>query len=485
MNKPLRRVAIFCGLLVMALLVRVNWVQFVQADELRTDDKNRRVSIERYSQPRGNIIVDGKPITGSTKTTDSDFEYKRTYTDGPMWSPVTGYASQAFGANQLEKLNDGILTGTDDRLFFNRTIDMLTGKDQQGGDVVTSLDAKAQKAAFEGLGNRKGAVVALDPSTGAIKALASTPSYDPSEFSGNSEKDSERWTKLNKDKDKPMLNRALKESYPPGSTFKVVTSAAALESGKIDDINAKTNSPDPFKLPLSSDTLGNDGNHPCENASLKVALQWSCNTVYANLSNQIGNEEMRNYAAKFGFNDAEVDTPVRAAESLYPEMDKPQNAMGGIGQASVTATPLQMAMVASSVANDGKLMKPYMVEELRAPNLNVVEQADPEEYGEPMSEDHARDLQDMMENVVSAGTGTNARIPGMTVGGKTGTAQHGENNKLNPYAWFISYAKDSDGKKVAVAVVIESDQAANRDDISGGGLAAPIAKSVMQAVLGK
>ncbi|WP_419996574.1 peptidoglycan D,D-transpeptidase FtsI family protein [Streptomyces boninensis] len=486
MNKPLRRVAIFCGLLVMALLVRVNWVQFVQADELRTDDKNRRVSIERYSQPRGNIIVDGKAITGSTKTSGSDFEYKRTYTNGPMWSPVTGYASQAFGANQLEKLNDGILTGTDDRLFFNRTIDMLTGKDQQGGDVVTTLDAKAQKAAFQGLGDKKGAVVAIDPSTGAIKALASTPSYDPSSFAGNSEKDSRDWTKLNKDEDKPMLNRALKEVYAPGSTFKVVTSAAALESGKVEDINEPTDSPDPYKLPdtTGEKPLRNEGNIPCKNATLKVALQYSCNTVYAKLSDEIGNKEMREYAGKFGFDDSQIDTPVRAARSSYPEDNRPQNAQAGIGQASVVATPLQMAMVASAVANDGKLMKPYMVDELRAPNLNVVEQADPEEYSEPMSEDHAGDLQEMMENVVAKGTGTNAQVPGLTVGGKTGTAQHGENNELNPYAWFISYGKDSDGKKIAVAVLVE-DGNANRDDISGGGLAAPIAKNVMKAALDK
>lgn len=272
MNKPLRRVAIFCGLLVLALLVRVNWVQFVQADELKHDINNRRVAIERYSTPRGNIIVDGKAITGSTVTDSGDFKYKRTYKDGKMWAPVTGYASQAFDSDKLEKLNDGILSGTDDKLFFSRTVDMFTGGKKKGGDVVTTLDTKAQKAAFDGLGDKKGAVVALNPETGAILALASTPSYDPSTFAGMTDADSKAYNALQKENDpsEPMLNRALRQTYPPGSTFKVVTAAAALEHGLYTNIDAKTNSPLPYTLP---DTAGlpltNEGNIPCENASLR------------------------------------------------------------------------------------------------------------------------------------------------------------------------------------------------------------------------
>ncbi|WP_326797079.1 penicillin-binding transpeptidase domain-containing protein [Streptomyces sp. NBC_01808] len=484
MNKPLRRVAVFCGLLVIALLVRVNWIQFVEADELRNHEDNRRVAIERYAHPRGNIIVGDKAITGSAETSGSDFKYKRTYKDGPLWAPVTGYASQAFGANQLEALNDGILTGNDDRLFFNRTIDMITGKDKKGGNVVTTLDANVQKAAFEGLGDRKGAVAAIDPETGAILGLASSPSYDPSSFAGNSNKDSDNWVALNKDKDKPMLNRALRETYPPGSTFKVVTAAAALESGKY-DMDESTGAPETYKLPLSTNTLGNEVKGVCEDATLREALQWSCNSVYAMISDKVGNEGMIEMSEKFGFGNAELDTPVRAAESIYPEMDRPQNAMGGIGQASNRATPLQMAMVASAVANDGELMKPYMVEKLVAPNLNDIEVTQPQTLSEPLSGENAQKMQQMMETVVNEGTGSNARIDGATVGGKTGTAQHGIDNRDLPYAWFISYAKDPDSdKQIAVAVVVE-DASANRDDISGGGVAAPIAKSVMEAGLGR
>jgi len=484
-NKPLRRIAIFCGLLILALLVRDNWIQFAQAEQFKTHEHNRRVAIERYGQPRGNIIVDGKAITGSTETKGTDFKFKRTYRNGKMWAPVTGFASQAFGATQLEAIYDGILTGDDDRLFFNRTIDMLTGKDRKGGNVVTTLNAAVQKAAYEGMGDKKGAAVAIDPETGAILALVSKPSYDPSVFAGNSSKDQKAWVSLQKDNapDEPMLNRALRQTYPPGSTFKVVTAAAALESGMY-DIDERTDSPDPYRLPDSTIDLGNDGNHPCENASLRVAMQWSCNTVFAKISKELGNEKMIEYAEKFGFNE-ELFVPVRAVESVYPEDNRPQNAMAGIGQASNRATPLQMAMVAAAVANDGKLMEPYMVDQLVAPNLNVVEEHSPKELGQAVSPENAQKLQQMMETVVEEGTGTTARIDGVKVGGKTGTAQHGENNKEKPYAWFISYAKTDDGSSpIAVAVVVEDSNAA-RADTSGGGLAAPVAKAMMEAALKK
>ncbi|MGY1452019.1 peptidoglycan D,D-transpeptidase FtsI family protein [Streptomyces sp. SS8] len=481
MNKPLRRVAIFCGLLMIALMIRGNWIQFAQGDELRNDPKNRRVAIERYAQPRGNIIVDGKAITGSKATEGTDFKYKRTYKNGEIWAPVTGYASQAFGATQLESIYDGILTGDDDRLFFNQTIDMLTGEDQKGGNVVTTLDAKVQKAGFEEMGDKKGAAVAINPETGAILGLVSTPSYDPSSFAGNSSKDAEKWNGLLKDEDEPMLNRALRQTYPPGSTFKVVTAAAALESGMY-DIDEKTDTPDPYRLPQSTTDLGNDGDHPCEDASLRVAMQWSCNTVFAKISDELGNEKMIEYSERFGFNQ-EYFVPVRAAESVYPEDNRPQNAMAGIGQASNRATPLQMAMVAAAVANDGKMMEPYMMDQLIAPNLNVVEEHKPREMGEVASAENAQKLQQMMETVVEKGTGTPAQIDGVTVGGKTGTAQHGENNEKNPYAWFISYAKTSDGSTpIAVAVVVESADVL-RDDIAGSKLAAPVARAMMEAAL--
>ncbi|MEV6650155.1 penicillin-binding transpeptidase domain-containing protein [Streptomyces sp. NPDC051219] len=482
MNKPLRRIAIFCGLLVLALLIRTNWLQYVEAEELSTHAKNRRVQIEQYAQERGNIIVEGKAITGSVVTNGSDFKYKRTYKDGPMWAPVTGYASQAFGSNQIEALEDGILTGNDDRLFFDRTVGMFTGEKKQGGNVVTTLNAAAQEAAFKGLGDKKGAVAAIDPQTGAILALASTPSYDPSSFAGNSKTDEKNWVSLKDGKDKRLVNRALRETYPPGSTFKVLTAAAALEHGKVTDINAPTDTPDPYILPTTQTEMVNHANG-CENASLMQAMKVSCNSVFAKLGDDVTRDKMVETAEKFGFNNPEIDTPVRAFASVYDtKMDRPGNALSSIGQFNTAATPLQMAMVTAAIANDGKLMKPYMVDQLTAPNLDVLERHEPQEMSRPLSAENAQKIQAMMQTVVESGTGTKAKIDGVTVGGKTGTAQHGENNSKNPYAWFISYAKTGDGSPVAVAVVVE-DGAAVRDDISGGGLAAPIAKAVMKAVI--
>ncbi|MER6179185.1 penicillin-binding transpeptidase domain-containing protein [Streptomyces sp. NPDC001652] len=487
MNKPLRRIAIFCGLLVMALLIRDNWLQYVKADELRTDSDNRRVAIERYATPRGDIIVDGKAITGHTETTSGDFKFKRTYKDGAMWAPVTGFVSQAYGANQLENLEDGILTGNDDRLFFRNTLDMITGKPKEGGNVVTTLNAAAQKAAYDGLKERgKGAVVALEPSTGKILAMASYPSYDPGTIAGGGESDEKAWKALDKKNNPadPMLNRALREVYPPGSTFKVVTAAAALENGLYSDADEKTDSPLPWVMTGTTTELKNEGNIPCKNATLRVALQWSCNTVFGKIGADLKNEKMLEEAKKFGFTEEQF-TPVRSSASVFSDnMEPSQVALSSIGQFNTAATPLQMAMVASAVANDGTLMKPYMVDELQASNVDVIEKTDPEEYSQPLSAKNAQILQSMMETVVEKGTGKTAQIGGdVTVGGKTGTAQHGENNSKNPYAWFISYAKLGDGSKpVAVAVVVE-DEKAVREDISGSGLAAPIAKSVMEAVI--
>ncbi|MFE0509247.1 peptidoglycan D,D-transpeptidase FtsI family protein [Streptomyces sp. NPDC058964] len=488
MNKPLRRIAIFCGLLVLALLIRDNWLQYVQADKLRTDPKNRRVAIERYAYPRGDIIVDGNPITGSVEAKSGDFLYKRTYKNGPMWAPVTGYSSQAFDGSFLEKIDDGILTGNDDRLFFRKTLDMITGKPQQGGNVVTTLNAAAQRAAFDGLKQQggKGAVVALEPSTGKILALASYPSYDPSSFAGDRNSDAAAWKKLQKKYNPadPMLNRALRETYPPGSTFKVVTAAAALENNKYTSADEKTQSPQPWTMPGTQTELKNEGSIRCKDVSMREALRISCNTVFGKIGSDLGNDKMLAEAKKFGF-DEEQFVPTRSSASVFSDgMNQSQTALSSIGQYNTAATPLQMAMVASAVANNGKLMKPYMVDKLQSSNLDTVTQTDPQELSQPLSAKNAQILQSMMETVVKDGTGQKAQLGGgVTVGGKTGTAQHGVENSENPYAWFISYAKLSDGSSpVAVAVVIEDDNA-NRDDITGGGLAAPIAKNVMEAVI--
>ncbi|MFD7597401.1 peptidoglycan D,D-transpeptidase FtsI family protein [Kitasatospora sp. NPDC059812] len=485
MNKPIRRVSIFCLVLILALMVRTNWVQGVQADAWATNKNNKRQQYDRYAHPRGNIIVGGQPVTKSDFVNGLRYKYKRSWVDGPMYAPVTGYSSQVFGSSQLENLEDGILSGTDDRLFFRNTLDMLTGEQQRGGDVVTTINAKAQKAAWDGLGDKKGAAVAIDPKTGAILALVSTPSYDPSTIAGSESGDSKAWTDLNADPNKPMLNRALKETYPPGSTFKLVTATAAFENGLYQNIDDQTATPDPYTLPGTQTVLNNESPlEKCGNATVKSGMDQSCNTVYAKMGADLGKDKMRAQAEKFGFNST-IDTPVRSEKSIFPSSASLDGtAQDSIGQHDTRATPLQMAMVSAAIANNGSLMQPYLVDQERSASLTTISKHTEKQFSQPMSPATAQKMQDLMVSVVENGTGKSAKIPGLQVGGKTGTAQHGEDNAGLPFAWFTSWAKTTDGQSVAVAVVVE-DGSNNRDGISGGRLAAPIAKAVMQAVLGK
>ncbi|MDH6576416.1 penicillin-binding protein 2 [Kitasatospora sp. MAP5-34] len=486
MNKPIRRVSIFCLVLILALMVRTNWVQGVEANTYALNSHNDRNKFDRYAYPRGNIIVSGNPVTKSDFVNGYRFKYKQGWTDGPMYAPVTGYSSQSFGSTQLESIEDGILSGTDSRLFFRNTLDMLTGKQKQGGDVVTTIDAKAQKAAFDGLGDKKGAAVAIDPRTGAILALVSTPSYDPSTIAGQSDADSKAWTTLNADKNAPMLNRALSQTYPPGSTFKLVTAAAAFENGKYQSPDDATDTPQTYILPGTNTPLNNDSpDEQCANATLKYALAISCNTVYGKIGADLGKDKMRAEAEKFGFNNPKLTIPISVAKSTFPLNSSPDGtAQDSIGQHNTQATPLQMAMVAAAIANNGSEMEPYLVDEERAANLTTISKHSPHQLSQPVSPATAQKLQQMMESVVQDGTGKKAQIDGVTVGGKTGTAQHGQDNSGLPFAWFVSYAKVGNSSPVAVAVVVE-DGAAQSNEISGGGIAAPIAKSIMEAVLNK
>jgi cell division protein FtsI/penicillin-binding protein 2 len=481
MNKTIRHASVFALLLVLALLVRATWVQYYQGQALADDKDNRRNAIELYSEPLGNIIVAGESVTGSARTKSGDLRYKRTYEDGALYASVTGYSSQVYGATQLEGVYQDLLDGTDTRL--KTVMDTVTNKRADPGDVITTIDPAVQRAAYEALGDKKGAAVAIDPKTGKILAVVSTPSYDPSKITAGN---SEVWTQLTEDDDKPMTNRALRQPLPPGSTFKLVVAAAALEDGLVSSVDERTDSPDPYDLPLSSDDLTNENpNAPCENASIRVALQYSCNNVFGKMAVDLGQDTVRAMAEKFGFNDAEQDIPVRAYESVYPkDMDKPQTALSGIGQFDVTATPLQIAMVSAAIANGGKLVEPHMVSQITDHSGDVLEDYDDNaSTKEIVSSDTAEQLQSAMQTVVEEGTGSNAQISGATVGGKTGTAQHGENNSKTPYAWFTSYAKsDTSDREVAVAVVVEQSDAA-RSEVSGNGLAAPVAKAVMEAAL--
>ncbi|GAA2630761.1 penicillin-binding protein 2 [Streptomyces axinellae] len=489
MNRTIRRAGTVTLLLVMALLARLTWMQVVDGQALADSDKNRRNAIEQYGHPFGDIIVGGKPVTGSKRSEDGgDLRYQRTYTDGPLYAPVTGFASQVRGWTQLEGIYQDVLDGTDDRL--QNPLNMLTGKQAKPGNVLTTIDSGVQRAGYQALNGKKGAAVAIDPDNGEILGAVSTPSFDPSAISGSGKDDTAAWNALtardgnDKDDDKPTLNRALRQSVPPGSTFKLVVAAAALEDGLYSSVDEPTHSPDPYTLKGTSTVLKNENTAaPCENASLRTALRYSCNNVFAKLATDLGQKKVRAQAEKFGFNDSKQDVPVRASESRFPKkMDAAQTGLSGIGQYDVTATPLQMAMVSQAIAHGGELVDPHMVSQVQDSGGATLRSYENPGSHRVMSQDNAEQLQSAMETVVDKGTGSNAKIDGVTVGGKTGTAQHGVDNSGTPYAWFTSYAKSDSGKKVAVAVMVEDSDAA-RAEVSGNGLAAPIAEKMMRAAL--
>ncbi|MFI5674915.1 penicillin-binding transpeptidase domain-containing protein [Streptomyces cellulosae] len=483
MTRHIRHAAVFCALLLVALLVNAARIQVLEARAHDGNAANRRATIARYGQPRGDILVDGRPVTGS-RDTGEQLRYERTYADGPLYAPVTGFASQEYGTTLLEHAEDGVLSGTDPMPAPFRLWNEFTRSHTPGGDVETTLNGAAQKAAYDGLDGRKGAVAAIEPSSGRILALVSSPSYDPAALSGNDAEVARSWDRLNGDADKPMLNRAVRQTYPPGSTFKVVTTAAALDAGVVTDLDEPTDSPAPYRLPGTTTTLTNESDG-CADLSLREAFKWSCNTVFAKLGVDVGITDMAATAQAFGFNDTALRIPFSVARSTFDTtVDRAQLALSSIGQYNTRATPLQMAMVAAAVANGGQVREPYLVERRTRAGGATVDMAGARPVRQAMQPATAARLKELMTQVVTEGTGTNAAIPGATVGGKTGTAQHGLLNSGTPYAWFVSWAQGDDDleAKVAVAVVVE-DASVARGDITGGGVAAPIARAVMKAVL--
>ncbi|MDH6630652.1 peptidoglycan glycosyltransferase [Streptomyces sp. LBL] len=483
MTRHIRHAAVFCALLLVALLVNATRLQVFEAQSYDDNAANRRATIARYRQSRGDILVGGRAVTGS-RDTEEQLRYERTYTDGPLYAPVTGFASQEYGTSFLEHTEDGVLSGTDPMLSPFPLWNDFTRAQNPGGDIGTTIDRTAQKVAYDGLSGRKGAVAAIEPSSGRILALVSSPSYDPAALSGNDAGVVRSWARLNGAADKPMLNRAVRQTYPPGSTFKVVTAAAALDARVITDLDEPTDSPAPYRLPGTTTTLTNESDG-CANLSLREAFRWSCNTVFAKLGVDVGVTNMGATAQAFGFNDTALRIPFSVARSTFDtSVDRAQLALSSIGQYNTRATPLQMAMVSAAVANGGLVREPYLVERTTRAGGATVAMPGSRPVRQAMRPATAARLKELMTQVVTEGTGTNAAIPGATVGGKTGTAQHGLLNSGTPYAWFVSWAQGDDDlePKVAVAVVVE-DASAVRGDITGGGVAAPIARAVMEAVL--
>ena len=484
MNAPLRRLSVAVMLMFGLLLLNVNYLQVVRADALHNNSHNPRLIAEEYSRERGPILVAGKPVARSVAT-DDRLKYLRQYSEGKLYAQATGFYSLVYGATGIERERNSVLAGTDDSLFVRRIIDLLTGTQPKGGSVALTLNPAAQKAAYDGLRKlgAKGAVVAVNPTTGAILALVSTPSYDPNELAGHDPAVVRaNYERLSTAKSRPMLDRAIRQTYPPGSTFKLVTSAAALESGQYTPDTEVDNSSQ-ITLPQSTAVLPNENGRACTSgtATLTVALENSCNVAFAKIGLDLGDDALRAQSEKFGFNQA-FQIPMRSVASRYPEdPDLPQTALSAIGQFDVRATPLQMALVGAAIANRGVLMAPYLVQEVRAPDLSVLDTTQPRSLGEAVSPQTAAELTQMMVQVVEQGTGTNGQIPGVRVAGKTGTAQQGGGRP--PHAWFVSFAPADTDPQVAVAVVVED--GGGQLEISGNGLAAPIAKAVMEAVLKK
>jgi penicillin-binding protein A len=483
-NAPLRRLAVVVALLFASLLLSATYVQFVSAPELNARTDNRRTQFKEFGRDRGPILVDGRPIAQSVEV-DDPYTYQRKYTSAQMYSAVTGFYSIVYKPTGMEAATNDLLNGTADQLFYRRLSDLFTGREPQGASVELTIDPAVQKAAWDALGNQKGAVVALDPKTGAILAMVSKPGYDPNALAGHDvAKVTKAWDGLLDDADRPLDNRAIAgRLYPPGSVFKIVTAAAALEGGYTPD--TLVDGPASLDLPQTSASLPNDFAGACgpnNKVSLLDALRISCNTAFGSIGLEIGDDAIRAQAEKFGFGKA-LDVPLTVTPSSFPaDPNPPQTAQSAIGQFDVRVSPLQIAMVSAGVANGGVVMRPQLVKDVLSANgVDVIQRPQPERFSDAVSGQVAADLTRMMVAVVDDGTGKRAQIPGVQVAGKTGTAQQGEGRP--PNAWFTAFAP-ADDPKVAIAVVVE-DGGALGDAASGGRVAAPIAKQVIEAVLNR
>jgi len=506
MNRSVKRVALAALVMFLVLMVNVNYLQAVEAPSLASRPENSRATYDQNKVQRGNIVTaDGVTIATSKQAGGSTslYPWQRVYTAGPTYAPVTGYktvfASAAQAPNYatgVELAENSLLTGTGSQLAFRNFVDTLTNKPQKGATVQVTINSKAQKAAYEQLQQtlqgktingvqQVGGVVALNPSTGAILAMASYPSYDPNQLAVlDTTKLSEVDTQLNKQNPSPLLNNATQTTLPPGSTFKIVTSSAWYNQDAARNPQTKVASPQPLHLP-NGNLLNNDGTPPeqCGDGSGQTAIldafAQSCNTPFAQLGINLGGDAINSMATAYGLNST-VDIPgVKTAKSNFTaETDKSFTAFDAIGQHDTTVTPLQEAMFAATVANNGVLMKPYLVQQVQASDLSVVTQTQPQKLGQPISSTIAGYEKQMMVAVVQQGNGTGNAFNsnnenGLLIAGKTGTAQNGASTQ--PDAVFTAFAP-ADNPKIAVGVMIEGGG-------YGAAAAAPIAVAVIKAYL--
>ena len=483
MNGQVRKVAAVILVAFLLLLAAPFYWQVVAAERLANDPRNTRVLIKEYAIERGPIVLaDRTPVAESVRSRDRNdpLEYVRHYPDGPRYGMITGFYSLVFGRTLVEQEFNSYLLGRAPEQFAQNVTDLLTARSSPGGTLVLTLDRATQAAAQDALGNRKGAVVALDPRTGAVLAMTTFPRYDPNDLSSHDPERIRRyWDRLVKDPDGPLLNRAAGGLYPPGSTFKVVTSAAALENGV--SLDEELPSPQVYDVPQTSADIRNFGGGTCGDGSLTLpeALEISCNTTFAALGVRLGDRKLATEAEKFGLNKPSPYQLPAATSSIPRNQDVPSTAQSAIGQRDVRVSPLQMASVAATIANGGRRMAPYVVGEVVSDKGGVVKRFEGEDLGQAIPGQVAGDLKDMMTGVVERGTGESAQIPDLQVAGKTGTAQHAPGRA--PHAWFIGFTEQGD-RAIAVAVVVEEGGDLG-SEATGGRVAAPVAKRVMEAYL--
>jgi peptidoglycan glycosyltransferase len=488
MNTSLRRISVTVMVLIVLLLLNATMTQVFAADGLRADPRNQRVLLDEYSRQRGQIIAGGQLLAYSVAT-DSRFRFLRVYPNPAVYAPLTGFYSLRFSSSGLERAEDSLLNGSDERLFGRRLADFFTGRDPRGGNVDTTINPRVQQAGWDamqqGCGGPpcKGAVVALEPSTGKILAMVSSPSYDPNLLSSHDpDVQAQAWQRLRDDPDNPLVNRAISESYPPGSTFKVITTAAALQAGATE--NEQLTSAPTIPLPNSTVTLENYGGTPCSDqptVSLSQAFAKSCNTAFVQLGILTGAEALRSMAHSFGLDSTPSVIPLQVAQSTVGIIaDAAALGMSSIGQKDVALTPLQNAEIAATIANGGVMMQPYLVESLKGPDLANISTTAPYQQRRAVSPQIAAKLTELMIGAEKAAQQKGA-IPGVQIASKTGTAEHGTDPRNTPpHAWYIAFAP-AQTPKVAVAVLVEN--GADRLSATGGALAAPIGRAVIQAAL--
>ena len=483
MNAQIRRVGVGLLIAFMAVFVQLNYVQIFAAERIANHPANVRGLLREYSIKRGDILtVDDKVIATSVATKDN-LKYLRTYPGGELYGHVTGFYSIVFGTRGIEAAYNDQLLGEGGVISMQDVEDSFLGSGEQGDDVKTTIDSRLQKTARDALGSQIGAVVALDPGSGEVRAMWSNPSYDPSGFASHDPKAERAHARSlhPRSQESPLVNGATQRGFPPGSTFKVVTAAAALESGRY---RLSSSFPDPvaLELPLTDETLQNFTRTTCTGGGridLFTALVVSCDTTFGILGLAVP-DEIRGLADRLGFNH-EIPFDVRAEPSLFPTIPddrEPLRAFAGIGQGDVVATPLQMALVAATVAEGGVVPRPRLVREVIDSSGGIVDSYSPESLGRAMSESTAAEITRMMVEVVASpdGTGGNAAIPGVAVAGKTGTAQSAAG--AAPHAWFICFAP-ANNPQLAVAVLVRNGGSFGAE-ATGGVVAAPIAKALLE-----